>query len=64
VNRSRQEVRKPLTEAVDAPGRNRTALLIDSFSGRGRHGGRRPGCYGYQLDGLTFSRVIVFRVAR
>jgi hypothetical protein len=25
---------------------------------------RLPGCYGYQLDGLTFSRVIVFRVAR
>jgi hypothetical protein len=22
---------------------------------------RAPGCYGYQIDGLTFSRVIVFR---
>jgi hypothetical protein len=25
---------------------------------------REPGCYGYQVDGLTFSRVIVVRVAR
>jgi hypothetical protein len=22
---------------------------------------RAPGCYAYQIDGLTFSRVIVFR---
>ena len=25
---------------------------------------REPGCYGYQVDGLTFSRVMVIRVAR
>jgi hypothetical protein len=24
---------------------------------------RGPGCYAYQIDGLTFSRVVVFRVA-
>jgi len=24
---------------------------------------KRPGCYGYQVDGATFSRVVVFRAA-
>jgi hypothetical protein len=25
---------------------------------------RAPGCYGYQIDGTTFSRVVVFRAIR
>jgi hypothetical protein len=47
--------------------------LLDSGRGRSSTGGggrewlsltrvRRPGCYAYQVDGTSFSRVIVFRV--
>jgi hypothetical protein len=25
---------------------------------------RKPGCYAFQIDGLTFSRSIVFRAVR
>ena len=27
-------------------------------------GFRRPGCYGYQIDGMSFSRVVIFKVVK
>ena len=44
-------IERTTSDGVTDPGRGRP-----SFTRL-----RRPGCYGYQIDGTTFSRVIVFR---
>jgi hypothetical protein len=55
-NVPRRELRIGSEETVSWPGQPRGSRGKPSYTRL-----RGPGCYGYQIDGTTFSRVVVFR---